>query len=1645
MKVKKLFKSLLLMSFAVVAICLFSACDDKKIAEIYLTQTTISVPHNSQWTTTELEIKAKLTNNDIIDINAEDCEFSNIDTSVVGTQTLTVTYGAYSAQVTVNVYKTVATIEYVSGLEATYSHNQVVPAQDVTIKVNYSNSTNEQKTIQSPVLDTTTCGQNSVTLTYNDGTTDFTTTYQYTVVKTLASLEVVEGTFATSVAHNSPFPTSTIKVKAIYSDTTSETLNSTATGLTIEGINTATVGDKEATISLTNSFGTASVKVPYNVYKLLSSIEYVSGLPTTILYGTDLDLTNLKIKLIYSDESFEDDFSSQDITVTGYDKTKLTESQTLTITYHTKTASTTISVYETFDALVVEAATAGDPTATYCLKSAKYDTNKLKISARYTSGRTVALDNASVEFGTINTSATGEKKLTISYTDSNSVTQTTEQTITVVESYDDIPEVTISSIAIYPTSVASKVAHNGTLNLDNLKIIVNYSNGLTATLNYAEHKDLTTDEKIEATFSSATVGDATLTVTYKNKQADLTITVEKVLQSISVKPETKISSFKYTQENIKPDLKDVIIIATYSDTTTEEISCDNYTTDIEDFDSTELGDQTITFTYNSITCTMTVKVFEEIEELVDITGYATQINYGETLDTSEITAWVTYSKSEKTELANSDLVFGDFDSTKAGPQYLTISYTDTETEKTISKTVQIIVNDILESVSILETSVASNVITNSVINTDNLTLVFHYKSGATEQKRLSYLDSKDYDLTVPETKTPGEVSVTVVYKGFNAEHKITVNGAFTITSYTAPENLTERNIPLNDYANNKKGFTDTTKIHIIGDDNNFQYNAKLGIKDTSTQQSSMISEFPMKITLSLFDNNQYTEVSIGDYTDSVDYNKHTINFNKDAIGHQFKIVCEPNYAAMGQQVNPDIDPTELIFKVIDAYNVYDAKELSLIDNQNYDGKWDTIKTELGITETTVNGIVLQDDILIEKADLPAKHFYSETEANFDKKIAKGDQDYNLGVTGSLIDNREPEKGFIYYRILGDGETFTIEGNYYILSAQNIPLIIRQEEDGTGTVRTDKTKAITTHTALFGLQGKEANKNVASYEINNVNLFGNSQKSEDALASGGVMFLKSRLADITVDNCFSQSWFISYMFEGNSDYSNNTIQTIENSNMYDCFNTMLYCWAAPNVVLKNNVMIGAGGPLMICDDVEADKKTPTPNDPSDDKITNVTAINCIMESWIVGTEGWFQTYTGSDALVAQLKATDRLFNKCATTILDKTGTKINLVAVYKSGHVEGLTDYIIYGSFNPQFTDTETTEKYVALAKENAHLYEIICKGVAEQVLTEIASQDFDLEGKDLTDFVSNFADKAVVYYQKLDAELTAGKSLTEAKNATDAYMNEQYESEATQGSTYLETEFATDTPNSVIFDEIANNLFNSIKNAVAQKCVDHFTYQLDISSDKYFIDVAKKVIADQNGNTMYDLVCAGAAQQILTQAATLMDVPEQAIPTFVEAYLEKVIAYYQALYEEYMLCTENNINNAFAVAKLFADNYINTLFADESETEKTFLESTTLGCLNSTVFDGMANMFINTIYPAVAQNCRAQAEKEVTTKTMVFITDSGAVGVFGATFNDKGEATDQFWIVQPDATILNSVKYLYVYLPNGMVAVVEIDKLPAQE
>ena len=245
---------------------------------------------------------------------------------------------------------------------------------------------------------------------------------------------------------------------------------------------------------------------------------------------------------------------------------------------------------------------------------------------------------------------------------------------------------------------------------------------------------------------------------------------------------------------------------------------------------------------------------------------------------------------------------------------------------------------------------------------------------------------------------------------------------YEVASFTDPVSYTNRKNVLANAGKDAYGtetysgqfFANQDTTYYVGDDNNFKFIPQLTILNDESEDETL-PNFISSVKVSLKVENAYVELTsslkegyVYDYSYennvlvTVDTENNTYQFAKDgsAVDKEFKIEVVP--ADLYNYDGTKISTIEV--KVIDAFNIYNAKELSVIDNMQsnpngnadeLENAWVTTKTSLGILGVNVNGVVLHDDIRILQDDIPDAFF----------NVAQKTVVYSDGIDNNVADWR----------------------------------------------------------------------------------------------------------------------------------------------------------------------------------------------------------------------------------------------------------------------------------------------------------------------------------------------------------------------------------------------------------------------------------------------------------------------------------------------------------------------------------------------------------------------------------------------------------------------------------------------------------------
>lgn len=594
--------------------------------------------------------------------------------------------------------------------------------------------------------------------------------------------------------------------------------------------------------------------------------------------------------------------------------------------------------------------------------------------------------------------------------------------------------------------------------------------------------------------------------------------------------------------------------------------------------------------------------------------------------------------------------------------------------------------------------------------------------------------SADLTFGTIDTSTVGTKQLEVTYEKFT--FKVTIKVVATeadvnvITSFSS-DLLTEFRANSSAKTSSQEEFYVLNKTHLVGDDNalDFRINAK-GV-DGSGDIVENLTKVRTTIKIEQVGGTEstpiYTELNEDEVLSiaTLDTENSTIDFKETAIGNTYRItVSAVNYDPTYFDAQNPASFTG-VFKVVDGYNVYDAKDLSLFDNKNTDNGWTALKQAWfgdNWQSLSPNSLILQASINVEDKYVPAKNFY--TQAEVDALSTELKNKTNQTIVGSLKDTANNEQG-IYVRQILDDETFNVYGNYFDINCSEVKdssgNVISTglsrsvlDSDDKGVVIGKSPSYISSHTPLLRFVGAKMSgtskvnvdcgageTSLGQANVYDVYFIGNGERSSNPLASGGIILSKSRGVSFTADNTIQKNFYIGYFTEYGYNLSNDGLNGTEeeylinegnpyknvkakflNSKGYNNYNSLFYFWGTPNVYLEHCEYIGAGGPVIIADHVDGHGYQATGEGGF---ATNINVVDCNLESLVTGEEPWFATY-GATPYVKQLTAIDPVYNQAGRTFLtqNEEGTPgfMNMIVIFKYGAKEfSTTGEITRGSLN----------------------------------------------------------------------------------------------------------------------------------------------------------------------------------------------------------------------------------------------------------------------------------------------------------------------------------------------------------------------------
>lgn len=608
----------------------------------------------------------------------------------------------------------------------------------------------------------------------------------------------------------------------------------------------------------------------------------------------------------------------------------------------------------------------------------------------------------------------------------------------------------------------------------------------------------------------------------------------------------------------------------------------------------------------------------------------------------------------------------------------------------------------------------TTVVKGETVDTSATEVVLTYKDKTTKE-----ITAADLSFSNVDTATVGTKKLTITYSkenySFDVEITVVASEADVVSVISLESELVQEFIAKKNATGNERiEFMNHNDYLYAGTENTFHFRIKATGVDLEGNRLTGLKKVRTDVTVSVLKYSNWVVLSDEDVADYMTINTEdaTFNFKDKAIEEEaFRITVKAANPAAGME-EANVSFTAEV-KVIDAFNVYTAKELSAYDNSTAGNEkvfdWTAIKQEAGVAGKTINAVILQSDISVTRNDVPAEVFWNKNSENFSSFSA----DKQKALLGTTIDRN----GYgLYKRFISDGDEFQFIGNFFTVDFSAFPKMVGESKEASTLVDVEKEKIITSHFCAFYNRKANENKNFTEQTtINwkNVAFVGNGGLSEDPVESiansGGLLMMKNHSINFEGNNTISNNFYIGYFFELGEEYGefegNYVVDSCRGYYSYQC---LFYMWGAKHTIIRDSEFKHASGPAIIADHVGAN----TSGDGG--QISKIDVIHSTIESKVTTASPWLINYGATDIITQISQANSAIYAVENLTIgkslshgtkdIDEGGTTkkyevFDLVALIKSSSNEGASTGRVQG-YVRFFDNQEAYNKFYATGEDH---------------------------------------------------------------------------------------------------------------------------------------------------------------------------------------------------------------------------------------------------------------------------------------------------------------------------------------------------------
>ncbi len=790
-------------------------------------------------------------------------------------------------------------------------------------------------------------------------------------------------------------------------------------------------------INVTDEAESVSISIPQNfktTYKVGDEVSF-TGITAKALFksGAEENVSDIKFYLgeaLIDLSTISNTKGTKNITVKAVFGS-LTKTETIALTFENYVESISLDTQDINLEFIMDDEVSIDNFKEIKVNVVYKDTQDNKTIKLNAEGvESLNAQGAAIDYSNI-TKTAGTKTITVKYEN-----KTTTFNVVVLEKDSALKSLTIKS---NPTT-STYVAGSENVSFAGLVITLSYKDELARADEDIAFADFT-DNDVELYFNDSlltninnvtkvnTLGANTVQVSVKvmGKTANFNLTINNAVVSIAVDETSIEKNYKigdtvdFSNIKVTATLNHGTLVLAYADLKFFDGETE-VTSSLNSLTGAEAQAKVVTVKYNEVATSFNIKV----EDFVTGIETGTTKTFSCDVDTTIGAKKTSFEglevykvfKSGKKELLSTGYTFSNNSIEIPETKNVTITF------ETFTTTISLTINDILESIEVVETSIPTKIVKNGTVDLTGLKVNGTFKYAGTLEVNLLQEDGESFIYgvvqfslkvsgvyqvltqleldTIANESGEREVKLTYTYnsKAVSDEFIIDVlvsgNG---VDGFEKPSSLTNFNSTLeNGRLNDDESdagfegalYVSENEDYLVGDENNYKFLPKLTQIDIFNQTKTVLKSFTTSTTLKWINEENSNQVvtlvqkpfdsQTRVYSSEINgierifayeyYKTNEFKFEDFAVGKKIIISVLPSENDFVYDLN-DVNAVEWTVRIVKGFNIHDVRELCVLEQNSTRHDWDSIKAELGLTNCRPSAIILHDDMKVTKDSLPS--------------------------------------------------------------------------------------------------------------------------------------------------------------------------------------------------------------------------------------------------------------------------------------------------------------------------------------------------------------------------------------------------------------------------------------------------------------------------------------------------------------------------------------------------------------------------------------------------------------------------------------------------------------------------------------------------